>query len=138
MPYGFNDSTEVAVLEDFFDGRTFEMGLYNDGTDSLTDSDGVGAVNTEPDGAAYSRPTVDGSGDVTVTSNSGTAVVDVAAQLFDVSDDGENVDAFFLYDPSDGSFFRGEIDTSSLGNNYVDLSPNTSVKLGGVITGFEG
>lgn len=138
MAFGYNNTTEVAVLADFFDGRTFAMGLYNDATDSLTDSDGVGAVNTEPDGTAYSRAIVDGSADVTVSSVNGTAEVDVAAQLFDVSDDGENVDAFFLYDSSDDSFFRGAIDTSSLGNDYVDLSQNTSVKLGGVITGFEG
>jgi len=138
MAFGYNDTAEVTILSDHFSGRTFEMGLYNDETDSLTDSDSVGAITTEPSGTAYSRATVDGSNDVIVSSVNGTAEVDVAAQLFDVSDDSANVDAFFVYDSSDDSFFRGEIDTSSLGNDYVDLSQNTSIKLGGVITEFEG
>jgi hypothetical protein len=138
MAFGYNNTTEVTILSDHFSGRTFEMGLYNDATDSLTDSDSAGAITTEPNGSAYNRPTVDGSNDVTVSSVNGNAEADVAAQLFDVSDDSANVDAFFLYDSSDDSFFRGEIDTSSLGTDYVDLSQNTSVKLGGVITEFEG
>lgn len=138
MAFGFNDTTEVTILSEYFDGRTLQMGLYNDSTDSLTDTDGVGAITTELTGTAYGRASVDGSADVTVSSVNGEAEVNVAAQLFDVIDDTANVDAFFLYDSTDGSFFRGGIDTSALGTDYVDTEQNTSIKLGGVITEFEG
>jgi hypothetical protein len=76
---------------------TVEVGLYNDATDALAESDDVGAITTEPTTGNYTRQTlsldtsdlslsVDGAGDLSVE---GTV-------SFDVTDTGETVDAYFL------------------------------------------
>ncbi|SNZ18183.1 hypothetical protein SAMN06269185_3283 [Natronoarchaeum philippinense] len=73
-----------------------DVGLYNDSTDQLADADDVGAITTEPAGAAYSRVSVDFASmapEETSDPNWQLTLPDVA---FDVSDSDQTVDSYFL------------------------------------------
>jgi len=75
------------------EGVSIDIGLYNDSTDGITDSDDLSAITTEPSGTSYARQTdtfsvVDISGDWGIQNDSSLS--------FDVSDSTQTVDAFFL------------------------------------------
>lgn len=73
-----------------------DVGLYNQTTDSLTESDDLAALTTEPVGSAYARQTVSlpaGTSDSATTSNWKSVF---ATQTFDVSDSSQDVDAYFV------------------------------------------
>jgi hypothetical protein len=115
---------------------SLEILLYNDSTDSISDSDDVGAVNTEPgtagggDAGNYTRQSVTlDSSDVTLTQESG----EIQAQMvvtFDVTDTTGTVDSAMAVNDftstvvgSDGSATTHHIWSSDIGE--ADLSNYT-------------
>jgi len=84
---------EGYLYENNADGETVKVGLYEDATDALGESDNVSAVTTEPAGSAYSRQ----SATVTTRLSGGEFGIDTDSQLsFDVSDSNATVDAAFV------------------------------------------
>jgi len=74
-------------------GTTVEVLLYDDATDSITDSDDVGAVTTEPTDGNYTRQTFTlDSTDVTLTQEAGDLRAE-AVVTFDVDGTTGTVDA---------------------------------------------
>lgn len=87
----FNTGEEYIVDE--LDGKTFDVGLYNDAVDQLADSDDVGQITTEPAGSDYTRETAQ----ITTEKNAnGNWTIQVADVSFDTSDSGGNVDSGFV------------------------------------------
>jgi len=102
--------------------------LYNDSTDSLTDSSDVGAITTEPTGSAYSRQTVsiDASG-VSLSQASGDLRAE-ASVSFDTSDSSQTIDAFAVVVSFQSDVVNSESSandhllTSALVGETIDLS----------------
>jgi hypothetical protein len=129
MANGFTNTGEQELLRQTFTQGNIEMTLYNDATDQITDSDGVSDI-TEPQGSQFERAVVTPS-EVSVVTDSGVAVVDIAAQFFNVTDSTMNVDGYALI-LSDGRLLhRGQIDTSDRSTDYIDLDQNDELLLGG-------
>lgn len=76
-------------------GKTFDIGLYNDATDALSDSSDVGAITTEPAGTAYARQS-DLAGNFTASLVSGDVQIAGETNTFDVSDSTQTVDSVFV------------------------------------------
>jgi hypothetical protein len=49
------DLGEEWLIRNNLDGATVSVGLYNDATDSISDSDDLSEINTEPSDGNYSR-----------------------------------------------------------------------------------
>lgn len=102
MSYGLSDYGEEFILrktflEDLGSVSSMEIGLYDDTTDSLTDSDDVGALSTEPSGSAYSRISEDfGTANYSGQMPSNKVEAIIADHSFDLKDDGSgSVDSYF-------------------------------------------
>lgn len=133
MAFGLSDVGEEALIRHFWTQdislpASVDIGLYNDSSDGLTDSDDLSAINTEPSGASYSRQSVSfGTTDMTAQDTNGDWEVDFADQTFDVSDSSQSVDGYFVVitfqssDKSDGSATDHVMMRGSLGST-VDLS----------------
>lgn len=124
MAYILNDLGEELVMKNNMDGLTHNVGLYNDSTDAITDTDDLGAITTEPSGAAYARQ----SSIYSVADISGDWGFDNDSKLtYDVSDSSQTVDGSFLVhnfqavDTSDGSAQDHLIGTAALSQSR-DLS----------------
>jgi len=76
-------------------GDTFDIGLYNDSTDSLSDTSDVGDITTEPAGSAYARQS-DAATDFTASLSGGDIQIAGTTQTFDVSDSSQTVDSVFV------------------------------------------
>lgn len=103
--------------------------LYNDSTDSLSETSNVGDITTEPSGAAYARQSVsiDGSS-VSLTEDAGNNYEVTLNQVtFDTSDSSQTVDNYGIVANFDGTDSTGGnngdnlIVTGSLSQSY-DLS----------------
>ena len=105
MATGLADFGEEYIA-DKLSGESFDLGLYNDSTDTLSDSDDLSAITTEPTGASYARQTesfssADLAGDWGLTNDTSIS--------FDTSDSTQTVDTLFLVvnftsdDAGDGS-----------------------------------
>lgn len=130
MPYGFTTVGRADVLQAYIDNRSLEMALYYDVTDSLSDTATVSDIDTEPDGSNYTRSSISAS-DISVITDGSTALIDIAAQPFDVTDSTRNIDSFALIDSSGDLVHRGPIDTGDRTTDYIDLDQNTTLLLGG-------
>jgi len=76
---------------------TVSVGLYNDSTDGLGDSNDIGDISTEPTGSAYSRQDATMPDDITYNQDGSTNLnIDVADQTFDISDSTATVDYWFV------------------------------------------
>jgi len=75
--------------------ETFDVGLYNDSTDSLSESSDVSDITTEPTGSNYSRQSQSASG-ITVDLSGSDAKTDFPTQTFDTSDSSQTVDSYFV------------------------------------------
>lgn len=100
MPDIVTNVGEEWVVENGLNGATVEVTLYNDSTDSITDTDNLSAITTEPTGGSYARQST------TVTSKqiSGDFGFDNDSGLsFDTSDSSQTVDhaAFIVNFQSD-------------------------------------
>lgn len=117
--------TGEEYYQDKLSGETFTIGLYNDSSDNLTDSDDVGNITTEPSDGNYSRQagesfsSSDSGGDWTLTNDSQVS--------FDVTNTTGTVDAYFIIvnftsdDKGDTSATDHLLCTGSLSQSY-DLS----------------
>jgi hypothetical protein len=114
MPANLHDQGEQLILSSAFGSRTVDIGLFNDSTDSLSDSATYSSITTEPAGTAYAVQSVTGP---SVSLNSGTSALDLGALSFDVSDSSQTVDALYVRDQSSGDL----IFTNTLDSSY-DLS----------------
>lgn len=75
---------------------SWSIGLYDDSTDSITDSKDETDISTEPDNANdYARKTVTVPDNVTVTGSSDVQF-DVSDQTFSVGTNTETVDSWFI------------------------------------------
>lgn len=84
---------EEWYTENALDGATVKVGLYNDSTDALGESDNLSAITTEPSGSNYSRQ----SDTVTTLQISGDFGFDNDSKItFDTSDSSQTVDAAFV------------------------------------------
>jgi len=93
------DNGEVFTLQNDLSSTTFEVGLYNDSTDSLSDTATYADITTEPANSysAQSQSTVtvelDANGNGTVTLDPVT---------FDVSTSTVTVDSVYIRDSASG------------------------------------
>ena len=95
----FNEG-ELFTLNNDMSGVTYEVGLYNDATDALSDSASYASITTEPAGASYAAQT---QATVTVqldASSNGQLVLDPVT--FDVSDSSNTVDSIYVRDSATG------------------------------------
>jgi len=76
-------------------GETFDIGLYNDSTDSLSDTSDVSDITTEPAGSAYSRQS-EAATDFTASLVTDDIQIAGTTQTFDVSDSSQTVDSVFV------------------------------------------
>lgn len=134
--------TGEEYYQDKLSGETFDVGLYDDSTDALADSDDVGAITTEPSDGNYARQTgvafssSDASGDwrlsndstvqfdttnTTGTVDSAFVVVNFASE--DASDGGTATDHLLFTAKLDGGGVDlSNVDTFDLNTVALDLS----------------
>lgn len=98
---GLHDTGEEFLLDVHFEESATKpssvtVGLYNDGTDSLTDSSDVGDITTEPSGASYARKSVTYGTNFTNSDASGNWQTKMDDLTFDVSDSSQTVDSYFV------------------------------------------
>ena len=89
MPDIVLDVGEEWVVENDVNGATVKVTLYSDSTDSITDTDNLSAISTEPAGGSFARQST------TVTSKqiSGDFGFDNDSKLtFDMSDSSQTID----------------------------------------------
>lgn len=115
---------------------SLEVLLYDDSTDTLSDSSDVGDVGTEPSDGNYARQTVtlDGA-DVTISQESGDIRAE-ATVTFDVTDSTGTVDAWGVLNDfqsdivnSDGSATTHLISTATFEGSSKDLTNYDSLDI---------
>lgn len=129
MTTQLHDTGEEFIIDTVFRVDTItkpgsvDIGLFNDGTDALSDGNDVTDITTEPAGAAYARQsaTLDGA-DFSNSDSGGDWQTTIADQTFDTSDSSQSVDAYFIvvnFDsddagdagtPADHLFWTGALD----------------------------
>jgi hypothetical protein len=124
MPANLHDDGENLILDAALGSRNLEVGLFNDSTDSLSDSATYSDITTEPAGSAYAAQSITGG---TVSTNSGTTEIDLGSLSFDTSDSSQTVDAVYVRYSSSGDL----IFTNALGSSY-DLSNVDTLDLSNV------
>lgn len=93
MAYILTDIGEEWYTETALNGVTVTVGLYNDTTDTIADTNDLAAITTEPTGASYARQ----SDTVTVADISGDWGFDNDTKItFDTSDSSQTVDSAFF------------------------------------------
>jgi len=131
------DLGEEFLIKNNLDGATVDVGLYDDSTDAIGDTDDLAAITTEPSTGNYTRQ--DGilieQGDF-----AGNHGVDNTNKItFDVSGTDGDVDSYFFEvefqaeDTNDSSPQEHLILTGSLSQNYalsnvdtLEISANTA------------
>jgi len=120
---------ELFTINNDLSGVTYDVGLYNDTTDALTDADGYAAITTEPAGVAYASQS-QAIVTIQLDSNSdGQIVLDPVT--FDVSDSTQTVDSVYVRDnASGGLLFTNSIGTQDLSTKDGQLEvSNTGFSL---------
>ena len=93
MSFILTDLGEEWYAKNNVDTATLPVGLYNDATDGINDTNDLSAITTEPSGAAYGRQ----SAAVSAADLSGDWGFDNDAELsFDTSDSTQTVDGYFF------------------------------------------
>jgi len=123
MTTQLHDTGEEFIVDKVFTGgnsvSSVSVGLYNDSTDALTDSDDVSAISTEPGGSNYGRQSASFEMNFTNTNNSGDWETQMDDLVFDTSDSNQSVDAYFVVvnfnsddtgTDADHLFFTGSLD----------------------------
>jgi hypothetical protein len=128
MAQGFTNAGERLLLSRLFQTGTVEVTIYNDTSDTITDTDTVAAI-TEPQGNQYTRATISAD-DVTITTVDGDAVLDIGTQFFDVSDSTMSVNAYAYI--ADGTLIhRGLIQVPDTTTDSINLDEEDDLLLGG-------
>lgn len=134
------DLGEEYVLETALSGVTLTVGLYNDSTDSITDTEDLADITTEPSDGNYARQ----SGVTFDLSDNGSGdwQLDNDNQIsFDVTNTTGTVDSYFIVanfqadDTGDGSATDHLIATGSLSQSR-DLSQIDTLNLSAGTVGF--
>ena len=122
MATGLSRYGEEFILDYVFtDGSSraanIDIGIYDDATDSLNETDDLNAITTEPSGAAYARQSANFPGDFinsfsSSVSNWQTEIVD---QTFDTSDSSGIADSYFVLI----NFISDEAGESSTGSDHI-------------------
>jgi hypothetical protein len=119
------DLGEEWMITNDLDAASVDVGLYNDATDSISDTDDLAALTSEPSDGNYTRQ----SGEAVSASDiSGDWGVDNDSVItFDVTNTTGTVDSYFFVanfqanDTGDGSATDHLVLTGSLSQSY-DLS----------------
>jgi hypothetical protein len=119
------DLGEEYMIKNNLDSASFDVGLYNDSTDAISDSDDLASITTEPSDGNYTRQSSIAMGASDISGDWG---VDNDSQIsFDVTNTTGTVDSYFFVanfqaeDTADGSSTDHLIVTGSLSQSY-DLS----------------
>lgn len=119
------DLGEEWLMKNNLDAVSVDVGLYNDATDSITDSEDLADITTEPSDGNYTRQTGEA---LSASDISGDWGVDNDSQIsFDVTNTTGTVDSYFFVanftavDTSDGGDTDHLVLTGSLSQSY-DLS----------------
>lgn len=105
-----HDEGESLVLTQALGSRDMDVGLYNQSTDSLSDSSTYSDITTEPSGSNYSVQTANGG---TVSQSGGTTEIDLGSLSFDSSDSSQSVDAIYVRDNTSGDLiFTNDLDST--------------------------
>lgn len=94
MAQTLTDIGEEWLVKSDLSTATVDVGLYDDSTDTLSDTDDVGNITTEPADGNYSRQT-----DVSVSANNISGdwgVVTDGKVTFDLQETTPEVDAYFF------------------------------------------
>lgn len=132
------DLGEEYVLETALAGVTITIGLYNDTTDAITDTEDLLDITTEPSDGNYARQT----GTIELADVSGDWTARTAAQVsFDVTSTTGTVDSYFIMvsfqadDTSDGAPTDHLIATGALSQSR-DLSQIDTLNIAAGSIGF--
>ncbi len=86
------DLGEEYAVKNGLVGAGFVIGLYNDGTDSIDDTEDLSDITTEPTGAAYDYQSA-----VMEADDDGDWHAQADAEIsFDTSDSNETVDSYYI------------------------------------------
>lgn len=104
MAYGPTDVGKELLARDFgpedvTKPASVDVGLYNENTDGLLDTeyDPATAITTEPSGASYARLTYNfDATDMDAIAESTGWAIDLADKTFDATDSSQTVDAYFI------------------------------------------
>lgn len=123
MTTQLHDTGEEFIVDKVFTGNdsatSVDVGLYNDGTDGLSDSSSPGDISTEPGGSNYGRQSASFGSDFTNTDSSGDWETQMVDLVFDTSDSNQSVDSYFVVvnfasddtgTTADHLFFTGSLD----------------------------
>lgn len=124
MSHVLTDLGEEYTLETALEGVSITVGLYNDGTDAIGDTNDIADITTEPSDGNYARQ----SGTLTLVDESGDWAAETSSEVsFDVSNTTGTVESYFVIanfqadDTGDGSANDHLICTGALSQSY-DLS----------------
>jgi hypothetical protein len=93
MSHILTDLGEEWVLETALEGVSVTIGLYNDGTDSIGDTDDLSALTSEPSDGNYARQ----SASLTLADESGDWAAKTGSDVtFDVTNTTGTVDSYFI------------------------------------------
>lgn len=137
-----NTGEEFIIDYVFTDGAvkpaSLSIGLYNDATDALTDTDDLAAITTEPNTGNYARQSVtfDSSGFSSSLSGGDWRATNDSTVSFDVTNTSETVDSYFVIvnftsdDAGDASatdhlFWTGDLEQSRDLSQIDTLDVNT-------------
>jgi hypothetical protein len=116
------DLGEEWMIKTDLDTASIDVGLYNDATDAISDTDDLSEITTEPSDGNYTRQTSIG---VSASDISGDWGIDNdSAITFDVADTTGTVDSYFFIanfqasDTGDGSPTDHLVLTGSLSQSY--------------------
>lgn len=133
MGYQLVNIGEELLMKNNMDGLSHDVGLYNDSTDAITDTDDLAAITTEPSGASYARQT----STYAVRDISGNWGFDNDSQLtFDTSDSSQAVDGSFLVhnfasvDAGDGGTAQDHLIGTAALSQSRDLSQIDTLEIG--------
>ncbi len=112
---------------DLAEVSTWDIGIYDDSTDTIAEGDDVAAITTEPGNTNYARQSVTAS-NITFTQSGGDVENDVPDVTFDLSDNATSntVDSWFVVIPyqatiisADGSATDHLVLTGDLSQSYT-------------------
>ncbi len=131
MSHVLTDLGEEWTLETALEGASVTIGLYDDSTDAIGDTQDVGDITTEPSDGNYARQ----SATLTLVDESGDWAAETDAQVsFDVTDTTGTVDSYFIIysfqadDTSDSAANDHLVATGALGQSR-DLSQLDTLNL---------
>jgi hypothetical protein len=119
------DLGEEWMIKNNLDTASVDVGLYDDSADSISDTDDVTAINSEPSGGNYTRQTGEAVSASDISDDWGVDNDNVVT--FDVTNTSGTVDSYFFVvnfqasDTGDSSANDHLVLTGSLSQSY-DLS----------------